>query len=308
MRKATKWVLIVVGVGILAAAAFLGGQYVLSAPPAPTVADISYGSNPAQRFDLWKPAGKGPFPVVLTVHGGAFLFGDKRSHDGLKADIEALTSHGIALASTNYRMSGEAKFPAAAQDVSAALVELHRRAADLGLDSNRIALWGKSAGGNLVLLAGLANGRSPIGNGTSVPLSAIVAMYPPVRFDRMDEQLRSSACGSKAANHDAADSPESQWLGAPLATRPDLVGQASPLTYVTAAAPPMLVQAGGSDCMVPHEQSMMLATALRGAGAQVELDIVPDAQHIDPVFDEPKNLAKVVSFFEAAFAGKFVAN
>ena len=302
MKRWLKRCLALGGAVAAVAGATAAGLYAMSAPPAPTVADAAYGGNPAQRFDVWKPNGAGPFPVVLAVHGGAFLFGDKRSHDGLKDDIAILLAHGIAVASTNYRMSGEAKFPAAAQDVTAALVALRTQAPLLGLDPYRIAVWGKSAGANLALLAGLADGRAPIGTGRPVKVAAIVAMYPPTRFDSMDAQLRASPCGASAANHDAADSPESKWLGAALPRRPDLVAAASPLSYVGASAPPVLIQAGLADCMVPHEQSILLADALRHAGAQVRLDLIPGAKHIDPVFDKPANLAIVVAFLENAFA------
>lgn len=300
MRLIGKKVLAGIGALVIFGGAIAGVSYVTSAPPKPTFGDIAYGANPAQRFDVWVPAGKGPFPVVLAVHGGAFLFGDKRSHDGLKDDIALLLAHGIAVASANYRMSGEAKFPAAAQDISAALIALHRKAKSLGLDPNRIALWGKSAGANLVLLAGLAEGKAPIGDGEVVPVKGIVAMYPPVRFDLMDRQLRASPCGTSSANHDSADSPESMWLGAAVSTRPDLATLASPLTYITPRSPPLLVQAGTADCMVPHEQSIMLADAFRKAGVPVRLDIVSGAKHIDPIFDKPANLAIVLDFLTTA--------
>lgn len=290
--------------GLIATVGLVGWFWVtlVDTPPQPSVSDLPYGKDQAQRFDVWRPEGKGPFPVVLAVHGGGFAFGDKRGHDGLAEDIAVLRAHGIAVASTNYRTSDQAPFPAAAQDVTAALAELHRQAPSLGLDPNHIALWGKSAGANLALLVGLAAGRRPIGDGMATPVVGIIAMYPPIRFDVMDAQLRNSACGDKAAVHDAAESFESKWLGAPLQSRPDLVAQASPLTYVSANSPPVLVQAGSADCMVPHKQSIMLADAMRKAGAPVRIDILPGAKHIDAVFDEPENLRVVVSFLKKIFA------
>lgn len=161
---------------LILAAAVAPGLYVTGSPPTPTAADVAYGKSAAQRFDAWKPQGKGPFPVVLLVHGSPFLFGDKRGHGGLSDAIVVLHDHGIAVgvgvAGTNYRVSGEAKFPAAAQDVTAALVELRRQAPALGLDRERIALGGKSAGGNLALLAGLPAGRPSIGTGVPVNVAA----------------------------------------------------------------------------------------------------------------------------------------
>lgn len=302
MRKRWKIGLIGVGSALIIGTVIAAGLYVSGSPPTPTAADIAYGKSAAQRFDVWKPEGKGPFPVVLVVHGGAFMFGDKGGHDGLKEAIAVLQDRGIAVASTNYRLSGEAKFPAAAQDVTAALVELRHQAPALGLDPDRIALWGKSAGGNLALLAGLAAGRPPIGSGVAVPVAAIVAMYAPTQFDLMDDQLRASGCGEAAANHAAADSPESKWLGAAVPSVPHLVAAASPLTYVRASSPRVLLQAGSADCTVPHQQSEIMAAALRNAGVPVRLDIVSGADHADSAFDKPANLAIVAAFLQSAFA------
>ena len=302
MQKRLKSFLFLVGGALIVGGSVAAGVFVANAPPAPTAADIAFGKSAAQRFDVWTPKGDGPFPVVLLVHGGAFMFGDKGGHDGLKEAIAVLHDRGIAVASTNYRLSGEAKFPAAAQDVTAALVELRHQAPALGLDPDRIALWGKSAGGNLALLSGLAAGRPPIGFGAPVPVAAIVAMYAPTRFDLMDKQLRASACDESAANHATADSPESKWLGDAAPSRPDLVAAASPLTYVRASSPPVLLQAGSADCTVPHQQSEIMAVALRNAGVPVRLDIVAGADHADSEFDKPENLAVVAAFLQSAFA------
>lgn len=302
MKRWTTHGIIALATIVFVGLGYLEVAYIASAPPSPTLADVPYEPSEAQRFDVWKPAGASPFPMVLAVHGGAFLFGDKRSHDGLKEDINLLVANGIAVVSTNYRLSGEAKFPAAAQDVAAALAELRRQGPSLGLDPNRVALWGKSAGANLALLVGLAGGRSPIGNGTKLPVVVIVAMYPPVGFDVMDDQLRNSACGVGSADHGKADSPESQWLGGELKSRPDLVAAASPLTCIGPSSPPVLVQAGSADCMVPHQHSEMLAAALGKAGVSVRLDILPDATHIDPKFNQTDNLKTVLASLKRVFS------
>src|SRR4051812_6938609 len=93
MRR-SRWKLALCAFLICAAVAVAYWR-VFASVPAPSVADIRYGADDAQKLDLWLPAGKGPFPVVLAVHGGAFAYGDKRGNDGLKADIEALRAAGI---------------------------------------------------------------------------------------------------------------------------------------------------------------------------------------------------------------------
>jgi acetyl esterase/lipase len=294
--------------GVVSAGYFLKGNLRLGLLP-PSTANVVYGAtSPAQRLDVYSPRGAGPFPVVVYIHGGAFKFGDKREpFDGFVDAIELLNAHGIALASINYRMSGEARYPAAVADSRSAVRYLRANAAQYHLDPDRIAVWGKSAGAYLALMVGVGD-RSPqfddpaIAPTASSRVSAVVSMYAPTDFSQMDDELRASPCGANAANHSAADSPESLFMGTQINAIPDKVRAASPVTYLRADTPPMMLQAGSADCTVPHEQTLLMASALKAARLNYSAAIFPGAQHADDTFETPENQRRVLAFLQHVFA------
>lgn len=127
-----------------------------SGPPrsgrVPTLADEPYGRHPRQVLDLWLPRGRGPHPLVVWIHGGGFATGDK---ERLAVDRrERLLGAGIAVAAVNYRLTPEVAFPAAHLDVARALQTLRHRAAGWGIDPQRVAGLGHSAGGGIALWLG----------------------------------------------------------------------------------------------------------------------------------------------------------
>jgi len=304
-----RWIWPLGAVLLIATLGYVFQGRIRSALFVPTKADLAYGSaSPAQKLDLYLPKdGKGPFPVVVFVHGGAFQFGDKREpFTGFVTGIEALQARGIAFASINYRMAGEAQFPAAVQDTRSAVRWLRANASRLNIDPTRIAIWGKSAGAYMATMTGVTD-TSPrfddpsVAPGVSSRVAAVVAMYGPSDFQQMDTQLRNSACGAGSATHDAVDSPESKFLGAAIPTIRAKVAEANPITYVRPDAPPMLLQAGEIDCTVPHQQSIILDEALRKANASTKLMLFPGAGHADDAFETQENQALVAAFFAKQF-------
>lgn len=293
-------------VAVLALAAATGFFLNSMLAPRPTIADMAYADrSPSQKLDLFMPPGAGPFPVVVYIHGGAFKFGDKREpFPGFRADIDRLKGMGIALASINYRMSGEARFPAAVADSKAAVRYLRANAARLNLNPDAIGVWGKSAGANLALQVGLTAGNPSLydaGLGltdVSDQVQAVISMFGPTDFLKMDQQLLAAGCGKGDITHDRDDSPESLYIGAPIQKSADLARAASPISHVSAAAPPILLQAGTADCTVPGEQSRELHDALLPlVGAdRVRLDMLQGAGHGDSKFDSPGNLDIVADF------------
>ena len=271
-----------------------------------TLTDLAYASlSPAQRLDIHLPdSGAPPYPVVLQIHGGAFAGGDKA--DGQLRPVLAARTRGYAVVAINYRLSGEARFPAPIQDVKAAIRWVRANGTRYGLDTARIAVWGNSAGGNLAALAGTSGGVAALddpalGNaGLSSRVQAVVDWYGPIDFLQMDPQFRASGLGRP--DHSAADSPESRLLGGALTDVPDRVAAANPETYVSADDPPFLVQHGTRDPLVPTQQSVHFAAALRAViGAdRVTLDLLDGASHGGPAFETPANLAKVLDFLDRA--------
>ncbi|WP_433124414.1 alpha/beta hydrolase fold domain-containing protein [Micromonospora sp. CA-240977] len=239
--------------------------------------DIVVNEVPGFRpltLDLVVPAAvPDPVPVLVWIHGGAWLFGSpKHPADWLmRADpFTAAIRAGFAVASAQYRLSGEAPFPAQLDDVKAAVRWLRRNGDQVGVDRGRIAVWGESAGGHLaslVALTGVDQDDSRV--------DAAVCWYAPANLLTMQSQAHPSA----TIDHDAADSPESLLIGAALTEHPELGRAASPITHVTGQAPPMLLVHGDQDLVVPVGQSEELAAALAAAGAEVELSVVPGADH-----------------------------
>ena len=220
--------------------------------------------------------------------------------------LEAL-ERGYAVVGVNYRMSGEAKFPALVYDVKAAVRWIRANAATYKFDPGRIAVWGGSAGGYQALMAGVTAGVPELddlnlGNPEqSSDVQAVVAWFPPTNFLLMDVQLAESGLipGDKE-DHSAADSPESLLLGWKITDVPDLVRAANPETYIRPGAPPLLIQHGLLDDTVPYQQSATFAATARAilGEARVTLDLFPGARHGDPAFGAPENVAKVLEFLD----------
>jgi acetyl esterase/lipase len=234
------------------------------------------------RLDLMVPPAEKPVPLVVYIHGGAFRFGSRR-HSSPHSDLiwASLLDRGVAVASLEYRLSGEANFPACLHDVKAGVRWLRRYGSHFNLDGNRIGVWGESSGAHLAAFLGLNSTDDGL-NGVlgvadeSADVSAAVAWYPPTRFLTLDDEAPTES----ARYHDGVDSPESQLIGGALQEHPDAATYASPATHATSSAAPMLLLHGREDRMVPCGQSIALADALQGVGAEVELHLVDGADHV----------------------------
>ncbi|MEU7847954.1 alpha/beta hydrolase [Micromonospora parva] len=239
--------------------------------------DIVVNEVPGFRpltLDLVVPvAARQPVPVLVWIHGGAWLFGSPKQPPEWFMEVDPFTAAiraGFAVASAQYRLSGEAHFPAQLDDVTAAVRWLRRHGDTLGVDRERIGVWGESAGGHLASMLALTGDDQD-----DTRVQAAVCWYAPSNL----LTIQSQAHPAGTIDHDAADSPESLLIGAPLAGNPELGRAASPITYVTGQAPPMLLVHGEEDLVVPVGQSEELAAALTAAGAQVELSVVRSADH-----------------------------
>lgn len=134
----------------------------------------------------------------------------------------------------------------------------------------------------------------------SSAVAAVAAWFAPIDFLTMDDQHRANpACADRFHPHDAADSPESRWLGAPIQTVPDRVREASPLAYLDDAAPlpPFHLAHGDRDDKVPGEQTGQLADALARHGAVVTHRVVAGAGH-GRDFPAADELPHVIAFFD----------
>lgn len=266
--------------------------------------NIAYAKNStAQQLDIYLPeTGEGPFPVIVSIHGGAFKMGDK-------ADVQVLPmleglKRGYAVVSINYRLSGEAIFPAQIQDVKAAIRWIKANAKQYQLNADKLAVWGGSAGGHLAAMAGTTGDVIELedltmGNANySSKIHAVVDWFGPINFNTMDAQFKVSGKGKP--NHDDADSPESELVGKKITDAPDLVKKANPATYISKDDPPFFIEHGTVDQLVPTEQSIDFAAALEKilGKENVHLKLLEGAGHGTPQFSTKENLDSVFNFLD----------
>lgn len=210
-------------------------------------------------------------PAVVHIHGGAWRSGRKSAAQAIR-----YAKLGWVGVSIDYRLSGVAKFPAGVHDCKAVIRWLRANAAKYHIDGKRIGAFGSSAGGHLVALLGTSHGDSFL-EGTENPqhssaVQAVVDHFGPTDFLRMND-----APGS--IDHDAANSPESQWIGGPIQENAEQVARANPITYVDANDPPILMIHGDMDQLVIYGQSELLFIALVKVGVRSKLVPVLNAGH-----------------------------
>jgi len=267
--------------------------------------DIPYADmSQAQKLDIYLPdVGDGLFPVILSIHGGAFKMGDKGDNQVVPM-LEGL-KRGYAVVSINYRLSGEAIFPAQIHDVKAAVRWVKANAKQYHLSPDKIAAWGGSAGGHLSAMLGLSEGVAELedfkqGNADqSSRVVAVVDWFGPTDFLKMDEQLKESGVANPQT-HSVANSPESELIGKNLDDAPELVAAANPETYISPDDPPFFIQHGLIDNLVPYQQSVNLAKKLEQVLGKenVSIELLKDSGHGGPAFSTPDNLDKVFEFLD----------
>jgi acetyl esterase/lipase len=275
---------------------FAQNNPVINLFPAGTIlkANIPYNNDTLQKhlLDIYLPANaKEKLPLVILIHGGGWLVNDKYADiNYMKKTVAEIVSSGFALASIDYRFSTQAVFPAQIQDCNRAVSFLYDNADKYGLDKNRFAVMGFSAGGHLASLLGLSKNNSVKtffmpGSSTSFQIKGVVDFYGPaelILFPGADDEK----------------SPEAILIGAAPITRPDLAKAASPVTYVDKTDPPFLIIHGEKDNMVSPKQSRLLSSWLTLAGVKNEVIIVKDAPHYGPMFDVDEIRNKVMDFLK----------
>ncbi|MCL2816035.1 MAG: alpha/beta hydrolase [Oscillospiraceae bacterium] len=223
-------------------------------------------------LDLYMPENGTNPPLIMWIHGGAWMFGDRKS-PGLLWQAE----RGYALASIEYRLTGQGVFPANIIDCKDALVYLRQNAAQYGYDASRIAVAGDSAGGHLAALMGTSSGHAdwePKGADCSV--MAAVDFYGPTALGREWPGLSESAESLSDPN-----AVRSQMLGAYLFSKRGMMiaAAADPVTYIDGSEPPFLIIHGDADDIVPYKQSIYLRDALEAAGVPAALHRVHGGGH-----------------------------
>lgn len=225
--------------------------------------------------DIYQPMAGGPHPAIVQIYGGAW----QRGTPGADAVFAArLASRGHVVFAIDYRHAPAWKWPAQLNDVEAALVWVRSHAHEYGADASKLALFGRSAGAQLAVIAGL---KDP-------GVSAVISFYGPVNLTRgWREPPRPDPIGSR----DVLEA----FLGGTPDQMPERYREASPISYVSARAPRTLLIYGSRDHVVQPQYGRALHDALRAAGADSELVEIPWADH---AFDAlPAGLSGQLSMF-----------
>jgi acetyl esterase/lipase len=259
--------------------------------------NLVYGPHNKQgrnALDLFVPKADGPLPLIIWVHGGAWLGGSK---DGGNPALPLLAK-GYAVAAINYRLSQHAVFPAQIEDCKAAVRFLRANAKKYNLDPDRFGAWGASAGGHLVALLGTSGDVKELegdgeNRGVSSRVQCVVDFFGPVDLTKMGAM----AGPNSKLDHDAADSPESKLVGGPIQKNKEKAAKSNPITFATKDDAPVLMLHGDADPLVPLGQSEILLDALKKAGVPAELVVIKGGGHGGAGFATPENREKIEAFF-----------
>jgi acetyl esterase/lipase len=214
------------------------------------------------KLDLYRhPEQGGDLPLIVGIPGGRWQEADRGKFWPLNRH---LASRGYAVAALEYRVAPRHKFPAAAEDVRSAVRYLKEKAAEFGVDPNRIVLLGRSAGAQLALLVAY--------DGADPSIRGVVSLYGPTDLVTAYHQP------TPPRLLDVKDALEKYLAGNPKTAEPNY-RNASPVNFVGSETPPTLLVHGSKDNMVRPEQSQRLAARLRAASAEHLLLLLPWATH-----------------------------
>jgi acetyl esterase/lipase len=244
------------------------------------VRDIPFaeGAKRRHQLDVYRPrAGAREAPVLLQVHGGGWVIGDKRQQ-GLPLMLH-LAARGWVCVATNYRLSPRATFPDHLIDVKRAIRWIRLHIAEYGGDPNFLAVTGGSAGGHLSSLATLTPNEPEYQPGfedVDTAVRACVSFYGVYDFaNRFGHQLHDGMTGFL----------ERLVMKKRISEHPEAFERASPMHRIHAAAPPFFVIHGTHDSLVPVEEARCFVARLRErSNAPVAYAELPGAQHAFEVF------------------------
>ncbi len=248
-------------------------------------------------LDLYVPkGGTVPAPLVVYIHPGGWSSGSS----SMGAEYAAyLVPAGFAVASINYRLSGDSVFPAQINDCKGAIRWLRANATRYNLDPNNVGAFGHSAGAHLAALVGTSGGITMATSG-AVTMDLEGSVGGNTQYSSMVQAVADFFGPSNLVEFYKITTQGSgtNLVGCAISTCPDKAKLASPTTFVSRAAPPFLIMHGTADDVVPFSQSQLMDSALRAAGATVSFTPVQGANHgFDAAWSKPEIQTAVVNFF-----------
>lgn len=225
------------------------------------------GGGRALKLDLYVPAGEGPHPAVLAVHGGGWIGGNKEAFRGIARQLAA---RGFVAATVEYRLATESPFPAAVEDCKAAVRWLRASAATYKIDPSRIGGVGGSAGGHLVAMVATTSDPAQF-EGTGGSAGESSALQAAVLMGAGVDQVTRA--------HEAPKPIQNQlvFFGGTIAERPDVYAAGSPISHVNSRTPPLLFIEGEFDS--PGERYIEMRRKLDALGVPNRLVIVQGGKH-----------------------------
>jgi acetyl esterase/lipase len=257
------------------------------------VKDIKYATTPEKELslDLYMPTNAVKPALMVWIHGGAWSGGSKENPP------TEFIEHDFALASINYRLSGEAKFPAQIHDIKAAIRFLRANAKKYGFDADKIIIWGASAGGHLAALAGITNENTALEGTlgenlqTSSKVQAILDYYGPTNLTTILKQSTPHGLNVRT--------PALELLfGKPTKDDTTELNLASPVFHVDKNDPPLFICHGDQDIQVPINQSIELFGKYKQAGLKVEMEFIYGAGHGGKEYTNPVLIEQVLKFLK----------
>ena len=261
------------------------------------VRDVPFANagDVALKLDLHLPTTSPRSPIIVWVHGGAWRSGSKAS-----MPLGKLVAAGYAVASVDYRLSTQAKFPAQIHDIKAAIRFVRGHGADWKLPTNHIVIAGDSAGGHLAALVGVSNGHAEL-EGTlgedrkqSSAVQGILSFYGGANLTTILKQSTPHGLNVRVPALDLL-------LGGQPEAVPELARLASPVFHVDRSDPPLLLLHGDQDPQMPINQAHELMGAYKKLNLPAHLEVVHGAAHGGAAFYDAERMVIVKAFLERHF-------